>query len=77
MSQQTSTVDLCGEGSAAASRRNELPAGGDLAGRSTESLKVPAQSACETSEDSNSSDSEGSVAAGDGTSSKKSSPFSS
>ena len=29
MSQQTSTIDFCGEGLAAASRQNEMPAGGD------------------------------------------------
>ena len=60
MSQQTSTVDLCGEGSAAASRQNYLPAGGDLAERPAESSKAPAQSACETNEG-RSGDREGSV----------------
>ena len=74
MSRQTNTVHLCGEGSAAASRQNELPAGGDVAGSSAESSKAPAQSACETNEDSSNSDSESSVAAGGGTSSTKSCP---
>ena len=64
-------------GFAAASRRNELPAGGDLAESSAEMFWSPAQSACETNDNSSSSNSEGSVAAGDGNSSTKSSPSSS
>ena len=54
MSLKTGKVDLCGEGAAAASPQNELPAGGDLAELSTESSKAPAQRACETNDDSSS-----------------------
>ena len=46
--------DPGGEGSTAASRKNELPEGDDLAGSSAESSKAPASSARETDEDSSS-----------------------
>ena len=46
--------DPGGEGSTAASRKNELPEGDDLAGSSAESSKAPASSARETDEDSRS-----------------------
>ena len=58
MSQQASTVNLCSEGSAAAARQNELPAGGDLVEHPSGNSKATAQSASETNEDS-SSESEG------------------
>ena len=58
MSQQTSTVHLCGEGSAVASRQNESTAEGNLARRPAENSKDLAPSACKTNEDS-SNDTEG------------------
>ena len=51
-SQQTSTGDPGGGVSIAASRRNELPAGGNLAGSPAETSKALAQSARETDESS-------------------------